>query len=164
MTPLKRKKYVEMKLSDFPESVISRYKLGEKATPDGLVYVTIKRGMYGLPQSVIMAQALLETRLNAHGYHQIKITPGLWTQEWRTICFTLVVDNFGVKYVGKELADHLKKYIKESYDITEDWEGKRYLGLNFDWNYDTRSIHLSMPDYIPEALKMFKRKGLWTHE
>ena len=81
MTPLKRKKYVEMKLSDFPESVISRYKLGEKATPDGLVYVTIKRGMYGLPQSVIMAQALLETRLNAHGYHQIKITPGLWTQE-----------------------------------------------------------------------------------
>ena len=52
---------------------------------------------------------------------------------------------FGVKYVGKELADHLIKYIKENYDITEDWEGKRYLPLNFDWNYDTRSVHLSMP-------------------
>ena len=71
-----------MKLSDFPETVISHYNLGEKVTPDGLVYVAIKRGMYGLPQSGILAQALLETRLNAHGYHQSKITPVLWTHEW----------------------------------------------------------------------------------
>ena len=67
MTPLKRKEYVKMKLSDFPESVISHYNLGEKATPDGFVYVAIKRGMYGLTQSGILDQALLETRLNAHG-------------------------------------------------------------------------------------------------
>ena len=51
MTPLKRKEYVKMKLSDFPESVISHYNLGEKATPDGFVYVAIKRVMYGIPQS-----------------------------------------------------------------------------------------------------------------
>ena len=145
-----------MKLSDFPESVIFHYNLSEKATPDGFVYVAIKRGMYGLPQSGILAQELLETRLNAHGYHQSKITPSMWTHAWRPIYFTLVVENFGVKYVGKEHADHLIKRIKENYDITEDWEGKRYLGLNFDWNYDTRSVHLSMPDYIPEALKRFK--------
>ena len=112
MTPLKRKEYVKMKLSDFPESVISHYNLGEKATPDGFVYVAIKRGMYGLPQSGILAQTLLETRLNAHVYHQSNITPGLWTHEWQTISFTLVVGGFGVKYVGKEHAYHLIKYIK----------------------------------------------------
>ena len=50
------------------------------------------------------------------------------------------------------------KRIKENYDITEDWEGKRYLGLTFDWNYDTHSVHLSMPNYIPDALKRFKRE------
>ena len=74
MTPLKRKEYVKMKLSDFPESVISHYNLVKKATPDGFLYVFIKRGMYGLPQSGILAQTLLESCLNAHGYHQSKIT------------------------------------------------------------------------------------------
>ena len=107
ITPLKRREYVKMKLSDFPESVIAHYNLGEKSTPDGFVYVAIKRGMYGLPQSGILAQTLLETRLNAHGYHQSKITPGLWTHEWRPICFTLVVEKFEVKYVGKNHAYHL---------------------------------------------------------
>ena len=82
----------------------------------------------------------------------------MWTHEWRRICFTLIFDDFGVKYVGKEHADHLIKCVKENYDITEDWEGKGYLGLNFDWNYDTRSVHLYMPDYIHEALKRFKRE------
>ena len=77
MTPLKRKEYVKMKLSDFPETLIAHDNLCEKATPYGFVYVAIKRGMYGLPQSGILAQTLLETRLNAHGYHQSKITPGL---------------------------------------------------------------------------------------
>ena len=106
MTPLKRKEYVKMKLSGFPESVISHYNLGEKATPDVFVYVAIKRGIYWLPQSGILAQTLLETHLNAHDYHQSKITPGLWKHEWRPICFKLIVDNFGVKYVGKEHAKH----------------------------------------------------------
>ena len=68
------------------------------------------------------------------------------------------MDNFGVKYVGKEHAEYLIKCIKESYEITEDWEGKRYLGLTFDWNYDTCSVHLFMPNYITDALKRFKRE------
>ena len=125
MTPLKRKEYVKIKLSGFPESVISHYNVGEKATPDRFIYVAIKRGMYGLPQSGIIAQTLLETLLNAHGYHLSKITPCLWTYEWRPIYFTLVVENFGVKYVGKEHADHLIKCIKENDDIKEYWKGER---------------------------------------
>ena len=159
MTPLKRKEYLKMKISYFPESVISHYNLGEKATPDGFVYVAIKRGMYGLPQSGILAQTPLETRLNAHGYQYSNITPSMWTLGWRPICFTLIVENFGLKYVGKEHADHIIKSIKENYDITEYWEGNRYLGLTFYWNYDTRSVHLSMPEYIPDALKRFKREN-----
>ena len=147
-----------MKLSDFPETVFTHYNLGEKANPYGFIYVAINRGMYRLPQIGILPQTLLEKQLNAHGYHRSKTTPGLWTHEWRPICFTLIVDNFGVEDVGREHADHLIKDIKENYDITEDWEGKCYLGLTFDWNYDTRSVHLSMPNYIPDALKRSKRE------
>ena len=158
MTPLKRKEYVRMKLSDFPEKLIKRYNLREKVTPDGFVYVAIKQGMYRITQSVILAQTLLEIGLNVNGYHQSRFTPGLWTHKWRPICFMLVTDNFGVKFVGNEDADHLIKCIKENYDVTEEWEGKQYLGLTFDWNYDTRSVHLSMPNYIPNALKRFKHE------
>ena len=77
MTPMKRKEYVKMKLSDYPETVLAHYNLCEKETPDEFVYVAIKRGMYGLPQSGIRAQTLLETRLNAHGCQQSSITPGM---------------------------------------------------------------------------------------
>jgi hypothetical protein len=157
-TPLKRKEYLRMKLSDMPENVIEHYKLRGLATKDGYVFVAVKRGMYGLPNAGILAQELLEKRLNKHGYHQSKYTPGLWTHESRPICFTLVVDDFGVKYVGREHAEHLVSVIKEHYDCTEDWDGRRYLGITFDWDYEERKVHLSMPDYIPDALKRFNRE------
>ena len=49
MISLKRNEYVKMKLSDFLKTVIAHYNLCEKATPDGFVYVAIKRGIYWLP-------------------------------------------------------------------------------------------------------------------
>jgi hypothetical protein len=59
--------------------------------------------MYGLPQAGIIAQGLLETRLKTAGYTQSKVTPGYWKHEWQPISITLFVDNFGVKYIGKNM-------------------------------------------------------------
>ena len=73
-----RYKYVRIKI-DVPEAIIVEYKLHEKVTTDGHVYVEIQKGMYGLPQAGILAQQLLEQRLNQHGYSQSKAVPGLWT-------------------------------------------------------------------------------------
>ena len=60
-------------------------------------------------------------------------TPGLWLHEWRPIQFSLVADDFGVKYVGKEHAKHLVDALEEHYEISQDWEGKKilrtYLGM-----------------------------------
>jgi hypothetical protein len=53
--------------------------------------------------------------------------------------------------------EHLLAVIKEFYDCTEEWDGTRYLGLTLDWDYEKRKVHLSMPNYIPNALKRFKR-------
>ncbi len=44
---------------------------------------------------------------NKAGYRQSKITPGYWQHNWRPISFTLVVDDFGVKYVNKDDVGHL---------------------------------------------------------
>ena len=63
--------------------------------------------MYGLPQAGILAQELLGRRLGRHSYRQSTLVPGLWMHKWRPIQFSLVVDDFGVKYVEKEHARHL---------------------------------------------------------
>ena len=62
--------------------------------------------------------------------------------------FTLVVDDFGVKYVGKEHVDHLIACIKEKYKLTKDWTGDLYCGINLKWNYTAQTLEISMPGYI----------------
>jgi hypothetical protein len=123
-TPMARYEYMRLKLADMPADVIEHYKLLDVATPDGYVYCEIRKGMYGLPQAGIIAQELLAKRLKEHGYSQSETTPGLWTHEWRPIMFSLVVDDFGVKYVGEEHAEHLLKTIKKYYQCSVEKEGE----------------------------------------
>ena len=157
-TPMERPEYMKLKIADMPENIIQHYNLRNIETKDGYVYVKIQKGMYGLPQAGILAQQLLEKRLNKAGYHQSKITPGFWTHEWRPIQFTLCVDDFGVKYVGKEHAEHLVETIRKDYETSHEWEGKRYLGLTLDWDYIQRMVHVSMPGYCEEASQRFQHE------
>jgi len=73
MTPLKRYEYVRLKLSNIPDEIIEEYQLRDKADKDGNVYVEVRHGMYGLPQSGLLSQELLEKHLEEHGYYQSKI-------------------------------------------------------------------------------------------
>ena len=45
------------------------------------------------------------------------------------------MNDFGVKYVGKEHALHLKNTIEKHYKLTCDWTGTRYIGITLDWDY-----------------------------
>ena len=157
-TPLPRPEFIRINLKDIPEEVIIEYNLKQKATSNGSIYIRAKRGMYGLPQAGLLANELLEKRLNKHGYHQSKLVPGLWKHDTRPIQFTLVVDDFGVKYVGEEHAKHLKATLEEHYKLTCDWTGRRYIGITLDWDYKRRQVHLSMPNYVAKALKQFQHK------
>ena len=80
--------------------------------------------MYGLPQSGITAQDHLKERLAKYGYYQSQITPGLWKHESRPTIFTLVVDNFAIKYLMDKDAHHLIDAVKQNYKCTVDWEVK----------------------------------------
>ena len=44
---------------------------------------------------------------------------------------------------------------KKDYSISSNTAGKRYLGLDLDWDYDNRLVHISMLDYVADALKRF---------
>ena len=69
--------------------------------------------------------------------------------------FTLIVDNFGVEYVGEEHAIHLRDTIKEHYDITENWKGDLYSGINLDWNYSKCTCRLSIGGEMLNLLPSF---------
>jgi hypothetical protein len=73
-----------------------------------------------------------------------------------TISFTLVVDDFGVKYINETDVNHLIQTLKQDYKIEDDWEGTRYLSITLDWDYKKRKVHLSMPGYVERALTRFR--------
>ncbi|KAL7484807.1 hypothetical protein ACHAW6_011919 [Cyclotella cf. meneghiniana] len=98
--------------------------------------------MYGLPHAALIANELLKKRLNKHWYCQSKLVSGLWKHNWHPIWFTLVVDDFRVKYVGKEHALHLQSTIESYYPL--------------NWDYANKKVHLSMPGYVATALKLFQ--------
>ena len=82
MTPMKRYEYFRMKLDLFPQDIIDEYDLTSKVDQNVNVHCEVRRGMYGLPQAGIIAQELLEERLQKAGYTQSKLTPGYWKHEW----------------------------------------------------------------------------------
>ena len=88
------------------EEFIQEYNLQQYVTPDGWGFFEIRKGMYGLPQAGVLTHAKLKSVLAPHGYAPTKNTPGLWTHSTRPIAFALVVEDFGRKYVGEELAKH----------------------------------------------------------
>jgi hypothetical protein len=94
-TLMMRYEYMQLKLSNMPDDVISHYHLRDIATPDRYVYCEICQRMYGLPQAGIIAQELLAKWLKEHGYTQSKTTSGLWTHEWRPFTFSLLLTTLG---------------------------------------------------------------------
>ncbi len=155
MTPLKRPKYAKIKLSDIPEEVTKEYKLHQYATPDGWVYIKVIRGMYGLPQARSLGHDLLEHQLNKEGYFQNQIVPGFWKHKTKPIQFVLVVDNFGIKYLKQEDLDHLIRSLEKHYNVTVDLEGKEFVKIQLDWDYENRKVHLSMAPFLQKALRQF---------
>jgi hypothetical protein len=85
-----------------------------------------------------------------------RLTHGLWIHDTRPISLSLVVDDFGVKYAGREHAEHLMECIKKTYNISSDWNGTAYCGLTLEWDYKKRTVDLSMPGYIKAALHKYQ--------
>ena len=155
MSPLKRPEYAKIKLTDIPEEVINEYKLRQLATPDGWVYVKVTRAMYGLPQAGSLGQDQLENRLNQEGYYQSQTVSGLWKHKTKTIQFVLVVDDFGIKYINKDDLDHLIRTLEKYYEVAVDLDGKEFVKIELDWDYENKRVHLSMAPYLQKALRQF---------
>ena len=61
-----------------------------------------------------------------------------------------------LEYVGEKHAQHLLNILKKYHTVSEDWEGKKFAGIDLEWNYDKvhskRTCRLSMREYIKKLL------------
>jgi hypothetical protein len=153
--PLPRFEYMKMLISLFPDEIIQRYNLNALAV-DGWVYIEIRKGMYGLKQAGLLANQLLQTRLSPFGYYPARNTPGLWLHKTRPILFTLNVDDFAVKYVGKQHAEHLRNALLRTCGLTTDWSATVYSGMTLKWDNNKHTCDISMPGYVSNVLSKFQ--------
>jgi hypothetical protein len=146
---------MRMLLSRFPEEIVEKYNLKAIAV-DGWVSIEIRKCMYGLKQAGLLTNQLLQKHLAPFGYYPSRNTPGLWLHKTRPIAFSLIVDDFAVKYMGKQHADHLRNALLQSYELTTDWEAKVYSGMYLKWDYKNITCDIYMPGYFSNVLSKFQ--------
>jgi hypothetical protein len=154
-TPLPRYEYMCLPLSIIPDEIITKYNLRAISIGDW-VYRDIRKGMYGLKQAGILANQPLQQRLPPYGYYPARQTPGLWLHKIKSISFTLVVDDFAVKYLGKDNVHHLRNALLHHYEIRTYWEGTVYSGMTLKWDYHQRTCDFFMPGYVTTVLNKFQ--------
>ena len=115
-----------------PQEIIDKYALRKIVHDNGWVYLEIVKGMYGSKQAGIIANIELTKHLENFGYHPVRHTPGLWKHNTRVTIFTLVVDDFEIKYASKQDADHLLQALCAKYTIYTYWDASLYIGITLD--------------------------------
>ena len=90
----------------FPEWTHKQYNLDEHAL-NGSVYWEICSVIYGLPNTGRLANLRLREKLKPAKFCKVVHTPGLEKHNHRPIQSVLIVDDFGVKYVGKKHMEYL---------------------------------------------------------
>ena len=68
MTPLKRPEYLRVSSKDILDEIFNEYQLTKIVDDKGSIHIQANRDMHGLPQAGLLANELLEKRLNKRGY------------------------------------------------------------------------------------------------
>jgi len=159
-TPLDRKEYMRINLKHIPFDVQQRYDIADMVYNDH-VLMEISKGIYGLPQAGKLSQDRLISHLATHGYIQCVNTPCLFVHTSNGIAFTLVVDDFLIKYKDRSAAEHLLSALRELYIITTDFSDRqKYVGITLYHNKQKHYIDMSIPGYVKKAIQRFKRPNL----
>jgi hypothetical protein len=136
--------YMCIPIGMFPLWIVKQYDLLNKVVK-GHIYLEMRRAVWGLPQAGILANKLLHKRLAPTRYYKCKQMPGLWRPPKHPISFTLVVDDFGVKYTTKSDANDLIQCLKTDHKLTKDWDGDFYCGIKLKWDYNAHKLDILMP-------------------
>ncbi len=65
------------------------------------------------------------------------------------------MDDFGIKYIGKEILQYLYDALQKKYDIVEDWKGNLYCGTTLKWDYMKHHVDCTMVQCIMKQLTKY---------
>ena len=103
---------LKIPLEIIPEEIIQQYNL-RKIVRKGFVYMETQRCMYWLPKAGKIVNDKLKLHLEKFGYDPSLIAPGLWWHQTCPFQFSLVVDDFGIKYELQEDIRHLLMHLRQ---------------------------------------------------
>jgi len=152
-TALPRSEWMRIPVKFISPVILAKYNL-HQYIHNGAILFEVVKSLYGLPHAGKISQDALLEHLAAHGYHQTTTTC-LFRHENNGVAFTLVVDDFGVKFKNKEAAQHLIDCLKLRYPITINWNATKYLGMTLRFDTVQRLVGLSIPGYIDKLLQRF---------
>ena len=150
--------YVRFRADLIPQAIKDHYNLHEKIGRDKYIYARVNKAWYGLKQAGRIAHDDLVKRLAKEGYKKAPLVEGYFTHHTRPISFTLVVDDFLIKYTNEEDLKHLEDTIGHYYKLKVDVEAKQYVGIHLKWDYKERTVRLLMDGYVEQALKELEHK------
>ena len=101
-TLLDRLECMRIPIELVPQEFIDANNLASKIK-NGYIYMKIIRGIYGLPQSGVLANKLLKQNDSKNMITTKSTTHSrtFHTQDLPNMVYTIVVDDFGVQYIGK---------------------------------------------------------------
>ena len=152
-TELPRSEWMRIPVKFLSAAILDKHNL-RPFINDGAVIFEVVKSLYGLPHAGKISQDELIRHLATHGYHQTT-TPCLFRHDTNGIAFTLVVDDFGIKFRERAAAQHLIDTLLLRYQITIKFDATKYLGLTLRFNRSERYVGLSIPGYVPKTLQRF---------
>jgi hypothetical protein len=154
-TKLKQNEYMRIHISQIPQESLEKY-VTPNLIQDDHVLAEISKGIYGLKQAGLLAQQRLVYHLAEHNYFPISTTsPCIFKHKTRDLVFSLVVDDFGVKYKEKCDVQELLMTLRLLYVVKEDWSGVSYVGFKIHHDREKGKLTISMPNYIKDAAERF---------
>ena len=161
--PLPTPESLRISLAGYSPSVLASLNLTPFIKHDShhhpYIFFDIHKTIAGLPQSGLLSQNRLITLLNSGGYFETA-TPMLFRHTSRPIDFTLVVDDFGIKYHHRDDFDHLVALLGTLYGVKPHPVGTNFLGYTIVHDRVHRTITMSYPGYISSLLDRVRPLGI----
>lgn len=151
--PLPQPEYIRLTKAQLPPEILKEFDLYKYRDDKGSILFEISKSLYGLRQAGRVSQDRLLAHLAKHGYSQHPHVPCLFTHNKRNIMFTLVVDDFGIKYFNKADAEHLYTTLTKLYPVKTDYNATTYLGFHIAFDDTAHTVSLSMPGYVDKLLE-----------
>ncbi len=151
--------YMWVNIKDIPEDIMTEFDLLQYVDGNRIL-MEILKGLYGLKQAGKLANDALVPCLEADGFMQAPLSPGIFKHATNGVAFALVVDDFGVSYTDTAGPEALMRTLTTAgYTFKSDWSGAKFLGQQVRHDRERHEIRLSMPDHIPRILARFRPTG-----